>query len=49
MGRSAGTIGSLSPEGTIVNSQGRKPLWQRDRQGTVNAEGVAEVLPPFQG
>jgi hypothetical protein len=42
---------SASPEnpgGMMVHSQGRKPL-ERERTQGVNAEGVAVILPPFQG
>jgi hypothetical protein len=37
-----------NPEGMTVNSQGRKPLEERYIT-RLNAEGVAEILPPFRG
>jgi hypothetical protein len=37
-----------NPEGMIVNSQGHEPLGER-QIAPLNAEGVAELLPPFQG
>ena len=37
-----------NPEGMTVNSQGREPLGERQIPPW-NAEGVAEILPPFQG